>query len=419
MKILWQGLKTRSIIILFVVFVDLLGAGMVFAILPGLFATRGLFAGTLDTNTGNIIFGLLVAGYPLAQLFGAPIFGYLSDIYGRKKIFQISIIGTAVSYLLFIIGINTLNVWILFLSRVVDGLTGGNISVAQTMIVDDSTPKNRPRDLGYVVAVSGIGLIFGPLIGGLLTEVDILGNSLSSPYIFALILTLANIWLVWKFVSESEVNKPSGKSHLHILYSFTQIYRALTQKVNRRNFLASAVAALVFGLFSNFLAKILVDEFFFSPVQLGFVSAYIGIWMGVAVFILLPILGKYLSQRHILFFGFLACGLFTSVLSFVRIDWLIYALLPLIVTPMAILSPVITALLSQESDQKQGETLGVNQSMQALATMVAPTVGGFVINIWIGLPILLAGVVSLLGCFIFWSSVKKESKKLSEEEHID
>jgi len=142
----------RILPIIVIVFVDLLGLSIIIPLLP-LYATR--FSAT------PLVIGVLQATYPLMQFLGAPILGRLSDRFGRKPILVVSQIGTLAGFILLGFA-NTL--WLLFLSRIIDGLSGANISAAQAAIADSTNEKTRTQGLGLVGAAFGLGFVFGPII---------------------------------------------------------------------------------------------------------------------------------------------------------------------------------------------------------------------------------------------------------------
>lgn len=129
------------VILLSIVLVDMIGANMVITILPEFF--KQSFGGV--SNTQNLLYGLLIACYPLGQLFGAPIFGYFSDNLGRKKILKYSLIGTTISYAISFLALCIGNLPMLFVARLLDGFTGGNIFIAQSAILDSSNQKSKSK----------------------------------------------------------------------------------------------------------------------------------------------------------------------------------------------------------------------------------------------------------------------------------
>src|SRR3989344_3479623 len=161
-------------VIFFTVFVDLIGFGILIPVVPLLLAdpesSYFLLPKGFTVNQGYIMLGFLTAMFPLMQFLAAPILGQLSDKFGRKRILAISLFGTCLSYLIFAYAILTRNIPLLFAARAFDGITGGNIAVAQAAIADVTTPANRAKNFGLIGAAFGLGFILGPYIGGKLSD---------------------------------------------------------------------------------------------------------------------------------------------------------------------------------------------------------------------------------------------------------
>src|SRR5215470_7229847 len=180
--------RSPLIVIFTTVFIDLVGFGIVIPVLP-LYAEGTIFNATPRTV------GLLFASYSVMQLIFAPILGRLSDKHGRRPVLLISIIGTGIGFL--ILGFaNTL--WMLFLGRILDGITGGNISTAQAYIADITTKENRAKGMGMIGAAFGLGFIFGPAIGGILSRWGI-----NVPFLFAGGLAFLNAILLYFVLPET------------------------------------------------------------------------------------------------------------------------------------------------------------------------------------------------------------------------
>jgi len=153
--------KSRSpLVIIFVtIFIDLVGFGIVIPVLP-LYAER--------FGASEAVIGALVASYSAMQFVFAPLLGRLSDRIGRRPVLLVSMIGTSLGFLLMGFA-NAL--WLLFVARVIDGITGGNISTAQAYIADVTPPEERSRGMGLIGAAFGLGFVVGPVIGGLMTHI--------------------------------------------------------------------------------------------------------------------------------------------------------------------------------------------------------------------------------------------------------
>ncbi|TET00634.1 MAG: MFS transporter, partial [Promethearchaeota archaeon] len=188
-----KNFDKRLLIIFLILFTEVLGFSSVMAIIPYL-------ADDLGLNEFQI--GLVLSIFSICQLFASPITGKLSDKYGRKPLLLFSQTSTFIGF--FLLGIAS-NVWILVAARLVDGLLGSNMTVAQAYISDVTTPKYRTKMFGYSSAVFGAGLIFGPVIGGILSTINY-----SVPMFFAAGVSLLSIMLVLIFLPES-LNKKETK----------------------------------------------------------------------------------------------------------------------------------------------------------------------------------------------------------------
>src|SRR5215203_4733247 len=201
---------TKPLMIIFLtVFIDLVGFGIVIPLLP-------YYAETAPFNATPFEVGILFASYSLMQFIFSPVLGSLSDKYGRRPVLFFSIIGSAVGYLF--IGL-AFALWMVFVGRIVSGITGGNISTAQAYIADVTTKETRAKGMGLFGAMFGLGFIFGPVIGGILSRFGI-----HIPFLFAAVLSAVNAGLVYFFLPET-VNKESyqpsktGKNRLAELFA--------------------------------------------------------------------------------------------------------------------------------------------------------------------------------------------------------
>ncbi|MEP7038779.1 MAG: MFS transporter, partial [Acidobacteriota bacterium] len=180
---------TKPLLIIYLtVFIDLVGFGIVIPALPFYVESDAFRATPFEI-------GILFASYSLMQFIFSPILGGWSDKIGRRPVLFFSIIGSAIGYLL--IGF-AFALWMVFAGRIVAGITGGNISTAQAYIADVTTIKNRAKGMGFFGAMFGLGFIFGPAIGGILSRYGI-----SAPFFFAAALSFLNATLLYFILPES------------------------------------------------------------------------------------------------------------------------------------------------------------------------------------------------------------------------
>ncbi|HKP71305.1 MAG TPA: MFS transporter, partial [Pyrinomonadaceae bacterium] len=176
-------MKRSPLLVIFItVFIDLVGFGIVIPVLP-------YYLEGTKFNAPSSMVGLLFASYSVMQLIFTPVLGRLSDRYGRRPVLLFSLLGTSLGFL--ILGFAT-TLWMLFAGRIIDGITGGNISTAQAYIADVTTPENRAKGMGIIGAAFGLGFIFGPAIGGILSRWGI-----GVPFLFAAGLAFANAVLLY------------------------------------------------------------------------------------------------------------------------------------------------------------------------------------------------------------------------------
>src|SRR5213076_2680695 len=157
-------MKRSPLLVIFItVFIDLVGFGIVIPVLP-LYAEGTTFGATPSQV------GLLFASYSIMQLVFAPVLGRLSDKYGRRPVLLVSLLGTALGFL--ILGYAT-TLWMLFLGRIIDGISGGNISTAQAYIADVTTEEDRAKGMGLIGAAFGLGFVLGPPLSGFLSAIGL------------------------------------------------------------------------------------------------------------------------------------------------------------------------------------------------------------------------------------------------------
>src|SRR5256886_14728254 len=179
-------MKRSPLLVIFVtVFIDLVGFGIVIPVLP--YYAEGTKFGATPSQVG-----LLFASYSIMQFVFAPVLGRLSDKYGRRPVLLASLLGTALGFL--ILGFAT-TLWMLFLGRIIDGISGGNISTAQAYIADVTTKEDRAKGMGLIGAAFGLGFVFGPAIGGVLSRWGI-----NVPFLFAGGLALGEAGLLFFFL---------------------------------------------------------------------------------------------------------------------------------------------------------------------------------------------------------------------------
>jgi DHA1 family tetracycline resistance protein-like MFS transporter len=293
-------LKNKAFLSLFLtIMIDMLGIGIIIPVLAVVFLSpeTTLFSHDVSFATRTLYLGILTTLYPLAQFFGAPIIGALADKFGRKKMLILSLIGTCIGYILFAIGVVCGNLWILFISRLIDGFTGGNISVAQAAISDMAPPTERLKYFGFIGMAFGFGFIIGPFIGGKLADPNIVSwFTNATPFIFSAILTLVNIISLKLFFKETLLKKRTEKITAYT--GLKNIYKAFSFKETRVLFIVAFLFMFGFTFFTQFSQVFLIKKFDFTQSMIGNYSAVIGILIAVMQGFVGRIVGKKMASAR-------------------------------------------------------------------------------------------------------------------------
>lgn len=396
--------------IFFTVFLDLLGLGIIIPILPALLLDpiNGILPITYTFSNRSILFGFLIAAYPLAQFFGAPILGTLADQKGRKKILLISLMGTMVGYVIFIIGILTSDIYLLFLGRIVDGFTGGNISIAQSAIADVSTEETKSKNFGLIGMAFGLGFIIGPYIGGKLSDSSIVSwFSYATPFVLTILLAIINVLLVARNFPETFQTKKGTK--VSLFTGFKNIKKAFSFKNLRVMFLVVFLLTVGFNFFTQFFQVFLYGKFKFTQSQVGDFFAYMGLWIAISQGAILRPLSKKFKPAKILRYSIILLALSFPFLLVPHDRVWLYLVVPFIAIFQGLNQPNGIAIISNLVDKdKQGEILGINQSISSIAQAVPPIIAGYVTSVNLNIPTWFAAGATLLAWLVFMVFFKEE-----------
>ncbi|MBP9820691.1 MFS transporter, partial [Candidatus Saccharibacteria bacterium] len=408
MKNLQKHFGKKPLLAIFMtVFVDLVGVGILIPIFPQLItpgSPDNILPAGWTFKDGLILLGWLSAAYPIAQFLAAPILGQLSDKFGRKKVLTISILGTAIGYALFAIGIATKNIPLLFASRILDGVTGGNISVAQAAIADISTDKNRAKNFGLIGMAFGLGFILGPYIGGKLADPGVVSwFSAATPFWFAMGLSLFNMLLITLFLPETL--KIKSTKRVDIAKPFHNIASALTRPGLRSVMPSSFLFTAGFTFFTTFFGVVLVQKFSFSTSSTGDYFAYVGLWIAVVQGALVGAVSKRFKDYQVLRVSMFISAI--ALLGYVFIPageykWL-FLVPPLMSLGNGLTMAFNSSLISRITPKNmQGEAMGINSSVMALAQSIPAAMSGYIATIGINLPLIVGSSVIACAGIAFW-----------------
>lgn len=336
-----------------------------------------------------ISLSLLFASYSFFQFIATPIIGRLSDRYGRKPLLLISILGTSISLGLFA-SANSLTM--LFVARILDGITGGNISVAQAMIADKVEGKDRAKAFGMLGAAFGFGFLIGPALGGLLSTI-----SLSAPFWFASGLALLATILGYFKLKESVHTLDVRKQKSEPLFNPVTLTKALFSPVVGAVLVVSLIAAIAMNSFIIGFNTYSVDSLQLTAFKIGLLYTMAGfVSVVMQMFGIKLLMKRFKSKTKIIKIAFV--GSFVSLLFMgFELPFYLFTLAIFIFAIFnGVIAPMISAILSERSSSEdQGYVLGLNQSYISLGQIIGPIIAG--IFAWIS-----AGAIFLFSAFLLY-----------------
>lgn len=312
---------------------------------------------------------LLLSAFAACTFFAAPVLGALSDRYGRKKILLVSLLGSVIGYLIFGIGGS---IWMLFLGRIIDGLTAGNISTLFACISDTTTPKERTKWFGYMGAVMGMGKIGGPALGGLLGSIAI-----GLPfYLTAGLIFLSGLAVYFLLPESLAPEKRTKRLSLNSINTFSHFKAVFGWKELRFLLILGMLFYAGIGIFQFNFTVFLKDFYLWGPEFIGMLLSIVGVCDILTRAFLLPWLLKRFSEKTIGIAGLTAVSIGLGLIfvsTYLHSVIVISAAVIAIICGEGLFETTYTSKLSQSVDEsKQGKLQGVNQSMQSAINVLIP-----------------------------------------------
>jgi MFS transporter, DHA1 family, tetracycline resistance protein len=341
-------------IIFLTIFVNLVGFGIIVPLLP-------FYAETFGASP--FVIGLLFAIFSICQLVASPVLGEWSDRYGRRPVLVFSLAGTVISFVMLALA---QSLTMLFIARIVDGLSGGNISTARAYVADITEPKDRARAYGIIGAAFGLGFIFGPALSGMLA-----GVSITAPIWAAAALTLVATLMAWLWLPETVHRTTAGTGR-----PMRNVALMMRRPGLRRILVIDFVYWFAFAIFQTTFALFVAGRFGFDAAQTGYVFAGVGV-LGVLVqgLAIRPVVRRFGDRTTFgagLVFGVI--GLVGATLAH-SLTVFALALVPLALG-IGFGHPTVASLVSQAGRRdEQGRVQGAAGAMESLGRTLGPVWG--------------------------------------------
>jgi DHA1 family multidrug resistance protein-like MFS transporter len=377
--------KQNVIILFFTMIVVMMGFGIIIPILPFYIESFGASGKEL---------GLLMAIFSIMQFIFAPIWGTLSDRFGRKPILVIGVFGNALSLLFF--GLST-QMWMMYASRALAGiLSSATMPTAMAYIGDTTEAKNRGGGMGVIGAAMGVGMVLGPGIGGSLAK-----TNLSLPFFVAAALSLLAMILILIILPESLAKEERQTDQKISGPSFRYLWKALMGPMGFLLLLAFIVSfALtnfegVFGLYAQY-------RYDYDPVHVGFVLTVVGIVSAVAQGGLTGPLTKRFGETNVIKASLISSAVWFVLMLLPKTPFGVYLTVGFFVLSNAMLRPAISAIISREAQSGQGIAMGLNNAFMSLGRIIGPLWAGTMFDINLTLPYISGSIVMAI---LFFASM--------------
>jgi len=341
-------------------FIDMLGFAMVLPLLP-------FYALKLQATPEMV--GWMIASFSIAQLIASPIWGRVSDRYGRRPALMIGLFASAFAFLVF--GFAS-SLWMLFLSRIVQGAGGGTTGVAQAYVSDTVAPSDRARALGWLSAATSAGVMVGPAIGSFAAH-----WGRAAPGYVAAALCFLNVMAAWKWLPESRPAEKLGQitQRKPVWHGALEVLRNPGGKVERLIWVYG-MGMLAFSLLTSILALWLGNRFGITEKTIGYFFVYNGLLALVLRSLMLGPVVDRIGEVWAMRAGALTLGFGLLMYTTAQSVWSLLFIIPFVPIGTALLFPASTALLSHASDPNElGTTMGVAQTFAGIARVIAPIFG--------------------------------------------
>jgi DHA1 family tetracycline resistance protein-like MFS transporter len=343
--------------------------------------------------------GIILSLMPLAQFFGAPILGTLSDRFGRKKLLLASIALGVVGYSVALSGVLLQNIWLLGLSRLLIGFAAGNEAVGSAAIADVSTPEEKAKHFGLLHMAAGTGFAVGPFLGGKLSTMSIgMFSGYAVPFVCAAIMDTINFISV-ALVFKETCTTPNKNSVLS--FGIKNLKKAWVLPGFFLFFLAVFCYNFGWSFYWEFIPTHWITSYNFTVEMVGNRYAWGAAWYALSAGLLIRPLVNRFKTETILYYALMLCALSIGIHLIATAEWIYWLCIPAQQFLMALIFPATSAIISNHSsDKAQGEMMGILQSVQSIALIASPLIAGPLLGLSVQMPIVLGACMLFIAGLI-------------------
>lgn len=402
--------------VLFTVFIDSLGFGLIVPLLGPMLVESSLFI-SHDTSVHlkGWSYSFLVASYCIGQFFGSPILGAISDRVGRKKVLIATLLLALFGYMLGAFSVASLSVLGLFISRIIAGIAAGNFSIAQSYIADETDQMSKSKNFGLLGMAWGSGFVLGPYIGGRCVDPSICRvDSWVMPFYIASLLCIANILLAYFFLKDSSL--PLRRTKISLTAGFLDVKNAFSHQKLKTLFKVMFIFSFGWGFFTEFSPVFLINRLGLKVEGIATFFAWVGLWIALCQGLLIRPIIKRFSSSSILSVSLIIFACILLGVAFVKNERQLFFCVPFLAFVESLIYPSAASLISNMTpEDRQGEVLGIYNSVQWAAIGLTPFLSGVVIMKYPVAPVIVASLSMLLAFSIFFRFYLKNKESFTSD----
>lgn len=357
----------------FAIIIDSLGFGLVYPVMAALFTAPD--SPVLNPSTSyamrNFYLGLGYLLYPLFMFFGASFLADLSDAWGRKKVLLICMLGIALSFLMMAAGVVLSSLWLLFAGRALSGLMAGSQPIAQASIVDLSDEQTKARNMGLISLNYGVGLSFGPFMGGVLADPRVVSwFGYWTPFVIAAILSLiAFVWVWLGFRESGSIDRSHRLSWMRPVHIFIEAFEHRSVRLLSMVYFCMQIG---WSIYFQYLIVHMRTAYHYGRLEMGLLQGMFGLGLVLGLLVLIPILSKRMSSKSLALLMYLltAVGIFLSAVdSWQGLQWVLAVYVSTV--NATAYAAILTVFSDSVSAKQQGWVMGVSSAVMAFAWVLS------------------------------------------------